>query len=302
MALDELVSRTAATLDGPGRTWELILVNDGSPPDTWRRIERLSDKYPAVRGINLRRNFGQQNGLLAGICASRGRAIVTLDDDLQHPPEQVPRLVAALESGVDVVYGSAVHPQHGRGRALGARAVRAVLRGALGSPAGGHVTAFRAFRGELREVFADHRGPHVSIDVLLNWATSRVTAVPVAHEPRRHGRSQYRVGPLLALATSMVTGLSPWPLRLAGVVGLAVTALGALLLAVAVGRSLAAPGGASPGAVLAAVLALSAGAQLLAIGIVGEYLARIYFRSMGRPAYVIESVTGEGSEERRGDG
>jgi undecaprenyl-phosphate 4-deoxy-4-formamido-L-arabinose transferase len=164
------------------------------------------------------------------------------------------------------------------------------------------VTAFRAFRGELREVFASQRGPHVSVDVVLNWATSRVTAVPVDHEPRRHGRSQYRVGQLLALATSMVAGFSAWPLRVAGVIGLAVTAIGTLLLAYAVGRYIQSPPGADGVAFLAAMLALCSGAQLLALGIVGEYLARIYFRSMDRPPYVIESTTGDEPEERGADG
>jgi len=301
-ALDELAARAVATLDAPGRTWELIFVNDGSPPETWRLIERLSDKYPAVRGINLRRNFGQQNALLAGICASRGCVIVTLDDDLQHPPEQVPRLVGALEDDVDVVYGSAIVSQHGRWRTLGARVVRTALQAALGARAGRHVTAFRAFRGELRELFANHHGPHVSIDVLLNWATSRVAAVSVPHEPRRHGRSQYRAGPLLALATSMVMGFSAWPLRLTTLIGGAVTGVGALLLAYVVGRYVVSPAGVPGVLLLASILALFSGAQLLALGIVGEYLARIYFRSLHRPPYVIESITADIPEERREDG
>jgi undecaprenyl-phosphate 4-deoxy-4-formamido-L-arabinose transferase len=296
-ALEELVSRAAATLDPPGHRWELVLVNDGSPPATWRLIQRLSARRPGVRGINLRRNFGQQNALLAGIRASRGRVVVTLDDDLQHPPELVPRLLAALGDDVDLVYGTAVAPRHGRARAAGALVVRAALRTVLGAPVSRHVTAFRAFRGDLREALAEHRSPRLSIDVLLNWATDRVAAVPVAHEARRHGRSHQTAGRLLALVTSMVTGFSPWPLRLAGLSGLALVGLGGAALVAAGARSPLAPAGLLA---LASLVAVLAGVQLLAIALLGEYVALIYFRSMDRPAYVVESTTGQEDEGGRG--
>ncbi len=208
------MDRLTAVL-GLGEPWELILVNDGSPPATWGRIVRLTQAGKSVRGINLQRNFGQHNALLAGIRASRGDVVVTLDDDLQHPPEEIPSLLRVLDEDHDLVYGSPAAPARGLGRRVASVLVKAALRSVLGAELGREISAFRAFRGGLRQVFTDCRSPYVSIDVLLSWATTRVGVVRVRHDPRRQGRSQYTMWRLFSHAMTMVTGFSVWPLRLA---------------------------------------------------------------------------------------
>jgi glycosyltransferase involved in cell wall biosynthesis len=288
-ALEELARRTATTLDSLStRGWELLLVDDGSPARTWPLIATLAARRPEVRGIKLQRNFGQHNALLAGIRSSRGDVVVTIDDDLQHEPEAIPALVEALEDA-DLVYGCPSTRPRGVGRSLSSMLLKAALASVLGVAHARHISPFRAFRGPLREVFRDFRGPYVSIDVLLAWATTRIRAVPVEYRPRREGRSGYTLRRLVSLAITMVVGFSIWPLRLASLIGLACAAFGGLVLAFVLVRYLAA-GTTVPGfAFLASVIAIFSGAQLFALGIIGEYLARMYFRMMDRPAYVIEA-------------
>jgi undecaprenyl-phosphate 4-deoxy-4-formamido-L-arabinose transferase len=285
----EDLARRLSEVFGSGRAWELILVNDGSPRATWETIERLAGMCPTIRGVNLLRNFGQHNALLAGIRASAGDVIVTMDDDLQHPPEEIPRLLERLESA-DLVYGTPIGLVRGRGRAVAAAVSKAALASVLGAEHARDIAAFRAFHGTLRKVFSDFDGPNVSIDVLLSWATTRVAAVPVRYEPRQRGRSGYGVRPLLRLTLNMVTGFSVWPLRLASIVGIGCAGFGGLVLIFVILRYLTA-GTTVPGfAFLASVIAIFAGAQLFSLGIMGEYLARMYFRTLNRPAYIVEST------------
>ena len=287
--LNELVTRVAASLGSTGAEWEVILVNDGSPPATWEKIRALASARPNVRGINLLRNFGQQNALLAGIRASTGDVVVTLDDDLQHPPEEIPRLLARM-NGADLVYGTPMERVRGWARNLVSVVTKAALASVLGAVHAHDIAAFRVFRGSLRQVFANYSSPHVSIDVLLSWATTRIAAVPVEYQPRRRGQSGYRVWPLVTLAIDMVTGFSIWPLRLASVIGLGVAVFGVVVLAFVLVRYLTAEARVSGFAFLASVSAIFAGAQLFGLGIIGEYLARMYFRTMDKPAYVVDAT------------
>jgi glycosyltransferase involved in cell wall biosynthesis len=296
-ALPELVARLGAVLDGypaGGAGCEIVLVNDGSRDASWQAIGELAVREPRVRGIDLRRNYGQHNALLCGIRAAAGAVIVTMDDDLQHPPEEIPKLLDALTEGVDVVYGAPLAEQHGLMRDMASIATKLVLEGAMGAAMARRVSAFRAFRAELRQAFAQYANPYVSIDVLLTWATSRFAAVGVRHEARRTGRSNYTFGLLARHALNMVTGFSVGPLKLASFVGFASTLLGLGVLAYVVGRYLI-QGTSVPGfPFLASVIAIFSGAQLFTLGILGEYLARMHSSLMARPTYSVRRVTPEG--------
>jgi glycosyltransferase involved in cell wall biosynthesis len=292
-ALPELVARLRAALAGRAPDAEILLVNDGSRDASWQAIAALAaePRRPRVRGIDLRRNYGQHNALLCGIRAAAGAVVVTLDDDLQHPPEEVPRLLDALSGDVDVVYGTPRGEQHGLLRDLASRATKLVLRGAMGPEIAGRVSAFRAFRAELRDAFAQYGNPYVSIDVLLSWATNRFAVVEVRHQPRREGRSGYTLRTLVRHALNMITGFSIGPLRLASAIGVASTLFGLLVLAWVVGRYLV-QGGSVPGfPFLASVIAIFSGAQLFTLGILGEYLARVHLRLMSRPVYSVRRST-----------
>ena len=289
--LEELSSRVGSTLRARGVDFEIILVNDGSRDESWSRINALASADDRVRGIDFMRNYGQHNALLAGIRKARGAVIVTMDDDLQHPPEEIPKLLDGLSPDCDVVYGAPLHEQHDLWRRLTSRLTKKILQIAMGIPNAGRLSAFRAFRTELRGAFSEATGPFVSIDVMLTWGTNRISFVTVDHHQRAGGASNYSVGSLLAHASNLLTGFSVLPLRLASLIGFALTLFGIAVLVYVVTRYFML-GGSVPGfPFLASIIAIFSGAQLFALGIIGEYLARMHFRLMGRPAYQVRQVT-----------
>jgi glycosyltransferase involved in cell wall biosynthesis len=290
--LTELVRRLHATLDPLGRDYELVLVNDGSADASWDRIVELASGDDRLRGLNLMRNYGQHNALLAGIRSARNEIVVTLDDDLQNPPEEMPKLLAKLDEGFDVVYGSAANPGFGFWRKVGTAMTKFALRLVIGSDIAGKVSAYRAFRTELREAFAGFEAPYVSIDVLLFWGTTRFAAVPVAHRAREEGRSSYNFARLATHAFNVMTGFSTRPLRFASLIGLAFTLFGFVILVLVLVRYFVSDEAPVGFPFLASVIAIFSGAQLLTLGIIGEYLARMHMRVMDRPAYTVRDEVG----------
>jgi undecaprenyl-phosphate 4-deoxy-4-formamido-L-arabinose transferase len=291
-ALPELALRLGHVMASQGVSWELILVNDGSLDRSWQMIRELQAIHPNIQGVDLMRNYGQHNALLCGIRMARGAVIVTMDDDLQHPPEEIPKLLAKLAEGIDVVYGTPQQEQHGLWRDLASRITKLALQSAMGAATARQVSAFRAFRSQLRQAFLDYRNTYVSIDVLLTWGSNRFAAVPVEHRPRPYGASNYTFKKLVRHAVNMITGFSVVPLRLASLMGFAFSLFGLLVLVYVIGRYLIL-GYSVPGfPFLASTVAIFSGVQLFALGIIGEYLARMYFRSMDRPPYVVRQQTG----------
>ena len=290
VSLPTLVQRLAAALQG--RSYEVVLVNDGSRDDSWSVIRRLSEDSGRVRGLNLMRNYGQHNALLAGIRDARGDTIVTMDDDLQHPPSEIPRLVAELDRGFDVVYGTPRAMPHSPLRNVSSWLTKLAVQKTMGVETARHVSAFRAFRSRLRTAFSGYQSPYVSIDVLLTWATTRFAAVVVDHHPREHGRSNYTLTALVVHAFTMVTSFTTLPLRLASLLGFSFTLVGASVLIFVLVQYLL-HGGSVPGfPFLASIIAIFSGAQFFALGIIGEYLARMHTRMMERPTYAIAEVVG----------
>ena len=291
--LPALAARLTPVLEANASDWEVVLVNDGSTDESWTAIEALAAGDTRYRGLDLMRNYGQHNALLAGIRAARHPTVVTIDDDLQNPPEEIPKLLAALDEGNDVVYGSADEPGFGIWRRAATALTKLALRSVIGGEVAGRVSAFRAFRTQLRDAFADYAGAYVAIDVLLSWGTKRFAAVPVRHDPRAEGRSGYTFSRLVTHAFNVLTGFTTRPLRIASLVGLAVTGIGVVLLVVVVARYFT-NGNAVPGfPFLASMIAIFSGVQLLTLGIIGEYLARMHVRVMDRPAYTVREEVGE---------
>jgi undecaprenyl-phosphate 4-deoxy-4-formamido-L-arabinose transferase len=293
-SLPELVDRLHLVLEARGAPFEILLVNDGSPDGSWEVIRRLAKDRLGVRGINLMRNYGQHNALLCGIRHARFELVVTLDDDLQHPPEEIPKLLAALAEGFDVVYGTPEQEQHGLCRDLASQITKWALQSAMGAQIARKVSAFRALRTQLRDAFADYQGSNVSLDVLLSWSTTRFAAVPVKHAPRTIGASNYTFRKLLIHALNMVTGFSTMPLRLGTLLGFTFTLFGIGVLLLVLARYLI-EGNSIPGfPFLASIIAIFSGAQLFALGMIGEYLGRMHYRIMDRPTYAVRSTTVQG--------
>jgi undecaprenyl-phosphate 4-deoxy-4-formamido-L-arabinose transferase len=291
--LDPLLARLQSALARTCEHFELILVNDGSVDRSWSLIKAAATHDRRIIGLDLSRGFGQHNALLAGIRVATQPIIVTMDDDLEHPPEEVPKLLIALTPEVDVVYGAPMRQQHGVLRDLASSVTKTALRHTMGVAAANNISAFRAFRASLREGFAEYSSAFVSIDVLLSWATTRFAVAHVRHEPRSAGRSGYNLRLLVAHAFNMITGFSVLPLQLATVSGFALSLFGLCVLLYVLVRYLI-EGGSVPGfPFLASIIAVFSGTQLFALGMIGEYLARVHSRVMGRPPYVVRSTTFE---------
>ena len=285
--LPELHRRLVAALEPVVSAFEIILVEDCGGDDSWQVIKQLALKDKRVRGISLARNYGQHNALLCGIRAADGELIVTIDDDLQNPPEEIPRLLSMLEEGHDVVYGSPINETHGFFRNQASRITKLALQGAMGMESASKVSAFRIFRTRLRDAFEAYRSPTVNIDVLLTWGTTRFAAVNVRQDERAVGDSGYSLRKLINHAINMMTGFSTLPLQIASVLGLFFGFMGFLILAYVLFNYLI-HGSSVPGfAFLASMISIFSGVQLFTLGIFGEYLARMHFRSMERPPYAL---------------
>lgn len=241
-SLPMLIERLSPVLAGNARSYEVLLVNDGSTDQSWHVIETLATSNRQVRGINLMRNYGQHNALLCGMRESKYEVIVTIDDDLQNPPEEIPKLLKRLEEGYDVVYGTPEVEQHGFWRDMASTITKVALQGAMKAETARRVSAFRAFRSITRQAFDNYQGPFVSIDVLLTWATTRFTSVTVKHEARTVGVSHYTFRKLVTHALNMMTGFSVLPLQVASVIGFIFTLFGFCILLYVVGRYLIAGG------------------------------------------------------------
>jgi len=291
-SLKPLVTRLAPVLDSLAREYELILVNDGSRDASWGVVQELARERPWIRGIDMLRNYGQHNALLCGIRAARHGVVVTMDDDLQHPPEEIATLLAKLEAGFDVVYGTPRKERHGLLRDVASQMTKLALQKSMGADTARKVSAFRALRTSLRSAFAEYRGSFVSIDVLLTWATTRFTSVEVRHDPRELGTSNYTFRKLLTHAFNMITGFSVVPLQIASVIGFVFTLFGLAVLAYVLFNKLVHPDSVQGFTFLASMIAIFSGAQLFALGIIGEYLARMHFRMMDRPTYAVREATG----------
>jgi len=289
-SLVALVDRVGQVLRPMGE-YEVILVDDGSPAATWEAITGIVARTPQVRGVRLGRNFGQHSALVAGVRQARYPITVTIDDDLQNPPEEIPRLLAALEEGdLDVVYGVPEQMQQALPRRLAGRITRKALGSGLGQDAALDFSSFRAFRTRGRDAFASDLGTNVSLDALLTWGASRFGSIRVRHDLRAEGTSNYTYRRLLRFAIDTTTGYSTAPLQFASLLGFATSFLGFLALVwvvivpLVIGRSV------EGFPFLASTIAIFSGVQLLTLGIIGEYLARMHFRVMRKPTYVIREI------------
>ena len=290
--LPALIERLEAVRASLSEKYEMILVNDGSPDQSWDVILSLAEKYPHVRGIDLLRNYGQHNATLCGILAAQYEVIITLDDDLQHPPEEIPNLLAKLAEGYDVVYGVPRRRPHSWWRNSFSVLAKFVLSYVMGIPTVRDIGSFRAFRARLRKSFEKFNCPDVIVDVLLSWGTHRFSVVQVSESPRTTGTSNYSFFKLVRLVLIILTAFSTAPLRLASITGFLFMLMGIGVFVYVLIIYFSA--GSIPGfPFLASLISIFSGAQLFALGIIGEYLARIFDRTATRPCFTVGQTTGE---------
>jgi len=291
--LSFLITRLEKVLTATSKSYEVILVNDCSLDDSWSVICEMSHKFSWIKGINLMRNFGQHNALLCGIRQAKYDAIITMDDDLQHPPEEIPKLIDKLNEGFDVVYGSPNKLPHSLIRNVLSLITKRVLALVMRIRRVRDISAFRIFRTRLRNAFDRYQNPGVILDVLLSWGTTRFASVKVDEFPRMDGKSNYSFSKLVSTTFLILTGFSTAPLKFASWLGFSFTLFGLVIFLYVLIAYITA--GSIPGfPFLASIISIFSGIQLFTLGIFGEYLGRIFTRNMERPVYVINHLVENG--------
>jgi glycosyltransferase involved in cell wall biosynthesis len=285
-----LVQRLIRTLDLLARSYEIILVDDGSPDGSWQAIEAARAEHgDCVVAVQLMRNYGQHNALMCGLKMARGEYIVTMDDDLQNPPEEIGKMLAHLHAHrLDLVYGVNSARRHAAWRNLGAALVWHFYRTVFKNPI--TPTTFRVMSRQVVRSVLFYDLNFTYLDGLLAWCTGRIGGVEVEHHERARGRSGYSLGKLVVLALNLYTNFSLLPLQVVSAFGLvtalAGVSLGGFYLLQYFTSNITVPGFAS---IIVAVLVLG-GAQLIALGVMGEYLGRLHLNVNRKPQYMVRQI------------
>lgn len=296
--LRELVARLVAVLDRLGNQHELILVDDGSGDDSWEVLQDLQRLHAnRVVAIQLMRNYGQHNALMCGFRHAAGKYIVTMDDDLQHPPEEVPQLLKAIqELHLDLVYGCYKEKKHDALRNLASTMISMFYRTVFDSAI--KTSSFRVMTRGLMESIFSYSLNFTFIDGLLAWNTQRIGEVAVNHCESATGRSRYSFRKLVVLAFNMFTNFSLIPLQIMSGIG-AIVAGGGFVAALYylyqyLSSGIPVPGYAS---IIVSVLVLG-GLQLLALGTMGEYIGRLHLNVNRKPQYTVRHTLSANSKTR----
>ena len=267
---------------------ELVLVNDGSRDETECTALQLIEKCGLpVTFISLSRNYGEHNAVLAGLRASTGDFVVTMDDDLQNPPSEVAKLLRVAQTEKrDVVYSVYDEKKHAWWRNVGSRLTNLLADWSIDKPRGLYLSSFRCISRFVADEISKSQNPYPYIDALIFQVTQNVGVVSVRHDPRVEGESGYTLRKLLRLWLSMLVNASIMPLRFATILGMAMSAVGFFAVVYVLINHFMHQEPLGWGSLMAA-LAVFSGTQLLLLGIVGEYIGRIYVRVSGKPQSVV---------------
>ena len=277
---------------------EVVLVYDGSPDDSLAACRAAASAATVpVTVIEHSRNFGEHQAVMTGLRRARGALIINIDDDLQNPPMEVQRLYDyARETGADVVYTWYERKEHAWWRNLGSQAQNWLADQLLDKPKGLYLSSFRCMSGFIAKEITRYQGPYPFIDGLIMQATQRIERLQVAHSPRAEGESNYTFKKLMRVVLAMALNFSILPLRIATFFGLAMSAIGFLGVLLVLAEALF---GTTPQgwASTLAVILLLAGAQLVMLGVAGEYLGRIFLTLNGAPQGIVRTVTRPGNAQ-----
>ena len=298
--LKELIRRCTESCDGMGRPFELILVDDGSRDSSPDIITEAAEQGSGnVIGVLLNRNYGQHAAVMAGFAESRGSIVVTLDADLQNPPEEIPKLVDVIEEGFDVVGSVRVPRRDNLFRRIASLIVNKVAQKATGVIMHDYGCMLRAYRRHIVDAMLQCPERSAFIPILANCFAQNTTEIEVHHESRAKGESKYGLWKLVNLQFDLLTSITTFPLRLMSIVGTIISFFGmGFGVFLFVMRLIYGPGWAVEGIfTLFAILFIFIGAQFVAMGLLGEYIGRIYHDVRGRPRYFVRRIVGRSSSE-----
>lgn len=293
--LRTLVEMIAEVLVSAGKQYEVILVNDFSPDQSWAIIKSLCEENNNVVGVDLRRNFGQDNAIMAGLRLSKGDYIAIMDDDLQHHPRFLPDLITKMEtSDADVVYADYRSKHQKLWKRIGSNIHGKIAEWVIYKPKDIYLSPYKLIRKEVAELICGYSGPKPHVDGLLFQFTSRMTQIPVTHYPRHQGRSTYSFWRSAAVASRLAFSFSVRPLRLVSWIGLILAALASLLVVFIVCYRLFFPEDFTFYAVgwasLMTTILLVSGIQMIFFGVLGEYAGRTYLNLNNQPQSSIREV------------
>jgi polyisoprenyl-phosphate glycosyltransferase len=301
--IEALAEQVVGVLQTRYEQWELILVNDGSSDQSWKAIADACARHPQIIGIDLRRNFGQDNAILTGLRQSSGSFVVIMDDDLQHDPEEIPRLVEACTDDTDVVYAAYKRKHQSWWKNLGSRVNGKAAQWFVGKPRGLYLSPYKLIRRAIATEICRYEGPFPYLDGLLLQATARIGQVPVEHQPRHAGAGNYGLLRSLSVWMRVVSSFSAVPLRLVALFGFLFAGAGLVLAFAAIGYRLVAPGDFSEDAtgwtsLMVAILVLG-GIQMIFLGIIGEYVGRAYVSANRKPQATIRTILNHADQPAR---
>lgn len=277
--------------EGWADSFELLLVNDASPDSSWQIIHSLAQTHNFIKGISLRRNFGQHNAIMAGLNHTSGNYIVLMDDDLQHPPEAIGNIVRALSEGYDVCYTRYQNRQHASWKKWGSRLNDLVANRLLGKPDGLYLSSFKGLRKEIVQEIIRYDGPYAYVDGLILDVTRSITSIDIEHQPRLEGEGNYNLRRSFSLWLKMATSFSVLPLRLATYTGFTLAAVSLVMIIFVIAQKLIHPDLPAGWASLIATVLFIGGVQTFCIGVMGEYLGRTYLKLNHKPQFVVASKT-----------
>jgi len=288
--LPELCSRLVAALQGLDS--ELILVNDGSRDRSWEVIKELARVHSFLTGVDLRRNHGQDNAIMAGLSLASGAYVVIMDDDLQHSPADVPLLLAKAKEGFDAVYARFTHKRHALWKRMGSWMNGKAAEWLLHKPPGLYLSPFQIIRGSVIQEIIKYRGPYPYVQGLLLNLTRNLAEVKVSHYPRFRGKSNFSLIRSMAVFFKLATSFSIIPLRIVSVTGMSAAVIGFSLAIYYLFQYFALDSIVEGWTTLVTLFLTLGGLILLSLGLIGEYLGRIYLTVNGKPQYAIRETVG----------
>jgi glycosyltransferase involved in cell wall biosynthesis len=290
--LDKLTRRLTNVLDNLCKTYEIMLVNDGSPDNSWKKIIELSEVYDKIKGINLRKNFGQDNAIMAGLNYSSGKSVIIMDDDLQHDPADIPSLLGGLERGYDVCYARFSSKKQSWFKCFGSWFNDKVANVILKKPKGVYLSPYKAIKREVVDEIVNYDGPYPYVDGLLFRVTRNITQVTVQHHERYAGKGNYNLIKSINVWSKLATNFSVLPLRVAIFLGFISSGIGFILALFFIIQYLVGVRGPTGWASMIVVVLFLGGIQLVTMGVIGEYIGRLFLHHSKEPQFIIKTKRG----------
>lgn len=298
--LDELINQITSAIDKKinlFKEFEIILVNDSSEDSSWQKIKDISNNQKNIIGINLSKNFGQHNALMAGIKISRGDFLITMDDDLQHPPSYIEEIINKLNEGLDVCYTKYQNNKYSFIKKLGSIVNDKVANVVLDKPKNIYLSSYKGIKKNVINELKKFNGPYVYLDGLILNITSNIGSIDIEHNKRLKGNSGYSFKKLFSLWLKVFTNSSIFPLRMASVTGFIITLISLLLAILLIILKINNPDIQQGWTSIATFIFFFSGVQLLALGIIGEYIGRIFISLNQKPQFVISEKTRDTKDE-----